>query len=133
MRLPDQQPPEHSPADAEHEADLFWAVRGGGGSFGVVTALEFRLFPHTQAYAGALWYPIERASEVLHAWGELTRGQVPDEITTIGRRNPGCRYPGFLAAHARWAADGHLGDPERKLLPGAAAAPEGALAWAGRG
>ena len=72
-------------ADAEHETDLFWALRGGGGSFGVVTALEFRLFPHTEAYAGALWYPIERASEVLQAWGELTRGQVPDELTTIGR------------------------------------------------
>ena len=72
-------------ADAEHEPDLFWALRGGGGSFGVVTALEFRLFPLTQAYAGALWYPIERASEVLHAWAELTRGQVPDELTTIGR------------------------------------------------
>jgi hypothetical protein len=72
-------------ADADHEPDLFWAVRGGGGSFGVVTALEFRLFPHTHAYAGALWYPIGRASEVLHAWAELTRGEVPDELTTIGR------------------------------------------------
>jgi FAD binding domain/Berberine and berberine like len=72
-------------ADADHEPDLFWALRGGGGSFGVVTALEFRLFPHTQAYAGALWYPIGRASEVLHAWAELTRGPVPDELTTIGR------------------------------------------------
>jgi FAD/FMN-containing dehydrogenase len=68
-------------ADHEHEPDLFWALRGGGGSFGVVTALEFRLFPHTQAYAGALWYPIGRAPEVLHAWRELTRGPVPDELT----------------------------------------------------
>jgi FAD/FMN-containing dehydrogenase len=41
-------------ADPEHEPDLFWALRGGGGSFGVVTALEFRLFPVTRAYAGAL-------------------------------------------------------------------------------
>jgi FAD binding domain/Berberine and berberine like len=72
-------------ADLEHESDLFWALRGGGGSFAVVTALEFRLFPHSGAYAGILWYPIERASEVLHAWGELTRGPVPDELTTIGR------------------------------------------------
>jgi hypothetical protein len=71
--------------DHEHGPDLFWALRGGGGSFGVVTALEFRLFPHTQAYAGALWYPIQQASEVLHAWAELTRGPVPDELTTIGR------------------------------------------------
>jgi len=65
-------------ADHEHELDLFWAVRGGGGSFGVVTALEFRLFPpHTGAYAGALWYPIQRAPEVLHARRELTRGTGP--------------------------------------------------------
>jgi FAD/FMN-containing dehydrogenase len=72
-------------ADHEHEGDLFWALRGGGGSFGVVTALEFRLFPLTHAYAGVLWYPIERGSEVLHAWAELTRGAPPDELTTVGR------------------------------------------------
>ena len=72
-------------ADHEHEPDLFWALRGGGGSFGVVTALEFRLFPLTQAYAGVLWYPIERGSEVLHAWAELTRSGPPDELTTVGR------------------------------------------------
>ena len=72
-------------ADHEHEPDLFWALRGGGGSFGVVTALEFRLFPLTEVYAGALWYPIERGAEVLHTWGELTRGAVPDELTTVGR------------------------------------------------
>ena len=72
-------------ADADHEPDLFWALRGGGGSFGVVTALEFRLFPITEAYAGVLWYPIERGSEVLHAWGELTHRELPDELTTVGR------------------------------------------------
>ena len=72
-------------ADADHEPDLFWALRGGGGGFGVVTALEFRLFPVTEAYAGALWYPIQRGSEVLHAWGELTRRELPDELTTVGR------------------------------------------------
>jgi len=72
-------------ANHEHEPDLFWALRGGGGSFGVVTAIEFRLFPIAEAYAGVLWYPIERGSEVLHAWGELTRGEVPDELTTVGR------------------------------------------------
>jgi FAD/FMN-containing dehydrogenase len=41
-------------ADHEHQPDLFWALRGGGGSFGIVTALEFRLFPVTEAYAGAI-------------------------------------------------------------------------------
>jgi FAD binding domain/Berberine and berberine like len=72
-------------ADREHEPDLLWALRGGGGSFGIVTAIEFELFPITQAYAGILWYPIERGPEVLHAWRELTQSDLPDELTTIGR------------------------------------------------
>jgi hypothetical protein len=73
-------------ADRELEPDLFWALRGGGGSFGVVTAIELQLFPISHAYAGVLFYPIERGSEVLHAWRELTHNQaLPDELTTVGR------------------------------------------------
>ena len=71
--------------DAEHQPELFWAVRGGGGNFGVVTAIELSLFPLTEVYAGILWYPIERASEVLHCWRELTSSELPDELTTVGR------------------------------------------------
>lgn len=72
--------------DREHEPDLFWALRGGGGSFGVVTAIELQLLPIKKAYAGVLFYPIERGSEVLHAWRELTQSdRVPDELTTVGR------------------------------------------------
>ena len=69
-------------ADADHEPDLFWAVRGGGG-VGVVTALEMRLYPVRDLYAGDLLFPIQRAAEVLHAWGEWT-ATVPDEITSMG-------------------------------------------------
>ncbi len=71
--------------DPDHEPDLFWALRGGGGSFGVVTAMELQLFPLSEVYAGVLWYPIERGSEVLHAWRELTVAGPPDELTTVGR------------------------------------------------
>ena len=71
-------------ADAGHEPDLFWAVKGGGGSVGVVTALEMRLYPVRELYAGALFFPIQRAAEVLHAWRAWT-GTVPDEITSLGR------------------------------------------------
>ena len=59
--------------DADHEPELFWALRGGGGNFGVVTALEFRLFPIAELYAGALFFPWERSAEVLHAWRDWTR------------------------------------------------------------
>ena len=48
-------------ATAANEPDLFWALRGGGGAFGVVTAIEFDLFPIAEVYAGVLWFPIERA------------------------------------------------------------------------
>jgi FAD/FMN-containing dehydrogenase len=71
-------------ADAQNEAELFWAVRGGGGSFGVVTALEFSLYPIEEVYAGVLFFPIERGREVLHAW-RLWVEDVPDEVTSVGR------------------------------------------------
>jgi FAD/FMN-containing dehydrogenase len=71
-------------ATREDEPDLFWAVRGGGGAFGVVTALEFNLFPITEVYAGILWFPVERAKEVLRAWRAWTDG-LPDEMTSVGR------------------------------------------------
>jgi hypothetical protein len=70
--------------DADHDPDLFWAVRGGGGSFGVVTALEFRLHPIAEVYAGVLFWPLERAAEVLEAWRTWT-ATVPDAVTSVGR------------------------------------------------
>jgi FAD/FMN-containing dehydrogenase len=71
-------------ATRDEEPDLFWAVRGGGGAFGVVTALEFNLFPIAEVYAGILWFPVERAKEILRAWREWTDG-LPDEMTSVGR------------------------------------------------
>lgn len=71
-------------ADRDNEPDLFWAVRGGGGSFGIVTALEMQLYPIAEVHAGVLFFPIERAHEVLNAWREWLPG-VPDEVTSVGR------------------------------------------------
>jgi FAD/FMN-containing dehydrogenase len=65
-------------ADAERHADLFWALRGGGGSFGVVTAIEFAVYPVTELYAGAMFFPLERAREVLHAWNGSLPGLPPE-------------------------------------------------------
>jgi len=71
-------------ATADHEADLFWALRGGGGNLGVVCAMEFRLYEEPAVYAGMLLWPAEAAREVLAAWVEWTR-TVPDEVTTSAR------------------------------------------------
>jgi FAD/FMN-containing dehydrogenase len=74
----------HLRVDADHEPDIFWAVRGGGGSFGIVTSLDIRLYPIREVYAGWLIFPVERAREVLTAWRKWTE-TVPDEITSVGR------------------------------------------------
>lgn len=71
--------------DHETETDLFWAVRGGGGNYGIVTALEFELFRVPELYAGAYFYPYEQAPEVIHAWHELVSGGIPEELTTVAR------------------------------------------------
>jgi FAD/FMN-containing dehydrogenase len=71
-------------ADRDSEPDLFWAVRGGGGNFGVVTAVELDLFETPALYAGAMFWPVERAGEVLQSWREWIE-TVPDEVTSLGR------------------------------------------------
>jgi FAD/FMN-containing dehydrogenase len=77
--------------DADNDPELFWAIRGGGGSFAVVTALELRLLPITEVYAGTAFYPLERAEEVLNAWADWTQ-TVPDEVMSVGRM---MRFPDF--------------------------------------
>jgi FAD/FMN-containing dehydrogenase len=71
-------------ADPTSEPELFWALRGGGGSFGVVTAIEMELMPVSEVFAGMILFPIERASEVLNAWRAWTDG-VSEDVTSCGR------------------------------------------------
>jgi FAD/FMN-containing dehydrogenase len=68
----------------EGDDELFWALRGGGGSFGAVTALEFTLYPLREAYSGAIFWPSEAGAEVLHAYREWAE-KVPETVTSIIR------------------------------------------------
>ncbi|WP_336207336.1 FAD-binding oxidoreductase [Nonomuraea sp. LPB2021202275-12-8] len=61
--------------------DLFWALRGGGGNFGVVTSLEFRLYPVAQVYAGIAYFPYEVAGETLARYRDWA-ATAPDEVST---------------------------------------------------
>lgn len=70
--------------DAGADPELFWALRGAGGDFGIVTALEFELLPITEVFAGALFFPTERAAEVMHAWHEFI-ATAPDQVTSLAR------------------------------------------------
>jgi FAD/FMN-containing dehydrogenase len=68
-------------ASAEENPDLFWAVRGGGGNFGIVTSFLFRLHRHgPQVLSGLLVHPFADAPEVLRAWRDFC-ADAPDELT----------------------------------------------------
>ena len=66
-------------ASATENPDLFWALRGGGGNFGVVTSFEFRLHPVDMVYGGPMMWPVERAGEILPRWRDFILG-APEEI-----------------------------------------------------
>jgi FAD/FMN-containing dehydrogenase len=66
---------------AFENADLFWGLKGGGGNFGIVTSLEFALYPLTTVYGGNLFYSLERAAEVLELYNRWI-DTLPDEMTT---------------------------------------------------
>jgi hypothetical protein len=70
--------------DANHHPDLFWALRGGTGSPAVITAMELRLIAVPELFAGAMLWPWDQASEVLHAWREWTL-DAPETVTTSAR------------------------------------------------
>ena len=68
-------------ATAQENPALFWALRGGKGALGIVTAVEFDLMPFAEIYAGALYFDGSQAAAVLHAWRRWAQ-TLPDEATT---------------------------------------------------
>lgn len=71
-------------ADHVSNPDLFWALRGGGGGFGVVTSIEVELLSMSEVFAGTTFLPGEAAEPALNAWIEWTRG-APDSVTSTFR------------------------------------------------
>jgi FAD/FMN-containing dehydrogenase len=68
-------------ASPTENADLFWALRGGGGNFGVVTTLEFRLYPVDRLWGGMAFFNIDRAAQTLAYYREWALVE-PDELST---------------------------------------------------
>lgn len=69
-------------ASAVENPELFWALRGGGGNFGVVTSLTYRVYPIEPTIAGVVFHPIARIRELLDFYREFTR-QLPDELNAF--------------------------------------------------
>src|SRR5579863_6457407 len=79
-------------ASAKFNPDLFWAIRGGGGNFGVVTALEYQLHPVGEVVSGALMYPVGRMPDLLQAFVRFLDG-APDEMDAFAQLIPSDRGP----------------------------------------
>lgn len=69
--------------DADSDPDLFWALRGGGGGFGVVTALELQLTRMTEMSGGLMIWPMEKAAQVVPAWADWTRTAAGDLTSSV--------------------------------------------------
>ncbi len=69
-------------ASARKNPELFWAIRGGGGNFGIVTAFEFIAHPTTDIFFGTITFPASQAAAVLQGWADYMR-TAPEELTSI--------------------------------------------------
>jgi FAD/FMN-containing dehydrogenase len=69
-------------ASAQEHPDLFWALRGGGGNFGIVTSFVFAAHPTTDVFFGAIAFPAAQAARVLPGWAEHMRF-APDALTSV--------------------------------------------------
>jgi FAD/FMN-containing dehydrogenase len=75
-------------ASAQENPELFWAIRGGGGNFGIVTAFEFAAHQTTDVFFGTIAFPASQAAAVLQGWADYMR-TAPEELTSIaGFANP---------------------------------------------
>lgn len=107
-------------ASAEENQDLFWAIRGAGANFGVVTSFRYRLHPVVEVLAGMLLHPRERASELLAFHREFQAGSPDESYTTIGFLNSpdGMPLVGIIPVYVGSRSDGErMLEPLRKFGP----------------
>ncbi len=103
-------------ASADENPDLYWAVRGGGGNFGVVTGFEFGLHPmQRQIIGGDVVFPIERARELLAFYGEYSHNVPIEQYVDAGMDSPRGDKPGTFSFHTTYS--GPAADAERVLAP----------------
>jgi len=100
-------------ANVEQHSDLLWGLRGGGGNFGVVTALEYRLHPVTTVFGGAITYPTSSARDVFRTYRDVT-ATAPEELTAYVGVMGLPTGPAFTVA-ACWSGD--LAAGERVVAP----------------
>lgn len=103
-------------ASAEEHSDLFWALKGGGGNFGVVTSITYRLLPVTTVISGMILHPFARAREVLRHYRDFVMAGVPDELTVYATAITGPDGAPLIALIPAYCGP-NLDDGERVLAP----------------
>ena len=99
------------------DADLLWALRGGGGNFGVVASFEYRVFPLTMVTGGLIVHPFDRAGELLRFYRDAVAG-LPDDLTVFAALvHPPGAPPGMKAAGMMVFHTGTEEEAERDLAP----------------
>ena len=107
--------------DEHNDPELFAALKGGGGNFGVVTAIEFKLYPVEQLAGGALLWPAERAEEIFNAWREWTATRPePRHLAVPAAQRPAAAGRAGAAARPQLRRDRGR-DPRRRRHPRPAA------------
>jgi hypothetical protein len=114
---------------ADSDSELFWALRGGKGNFGAVTAMASELFAQTRIYGGGVWFAIEHVPELVPAWREWVE-TLPEEATTsvaVQRLPPLPDLPpplqGASVLHMRFTHLGSAAEGEQLFAPIRAIAP----------
>jgi FAD/FMN-containing dehydrogenase len=118
---------DHVSASASQNEDLFWAIRGGGGNFGIVTALEFQLHDLDVVHGGVMLYPRPSAWDLLRQYRDITQ-QAPDELTAYAALLVGHGHPMVAVAlcHSGSAEAGAVACKEFQLATPPAADMTGA-------
>ena len=96
-------------ANAHTNSDLYWALRGGGGNFGVVTSMRVRLHPLPWFFAGIILFPWTEAVSVLRGFA-IASSSHPDELSTMFLVVPGPDGNPLLALTPSWSGDPKLGE-----------------------
>ena len=103
-------------ASAHEHGDLFWALKGGGGNFGVVTSITYRMYPITTVISGMVLHPLAHARDVLRFYRDFVMSGIPDELTVYAAAFTTPNAHPVIALIPAWCGD----DPaegERVLDP----------------
>jgi FAD/FMN-containing dehydrogenase len=103
-------------ASADEHSDLFWALKGGGGNFGVVTSITYRMYPVTTVVSGMVMHPVSHARDVLRFYRDFVMSGLPDELIVYAAALTTPDGNPVIALIPAWSGD-DLVEGERVLEP----------------